>query len=160
MAYHDDLIQQATRLVHQESKKPKQASLRRAVSTAYYGLFHFLIGEGVANWKQIELRSALSRGFEHNMMKAASNRIQDKGLFPFAGETPSVVANLKAVAKTFVRLQDKRHVADYDNTTIWTRTEALDLVDSAERAIEDWKLIRAERIAQAYLLSMIVKKRD
>jgi len=57
-------------------------------------------------------------------------------------------------------LQDKRHIADYDNATVWTRTETLDLIDAAERAIDSWSLIRQERIAQAYLLSMIVKKRD
>ncbi len=58
MAYHVDLLQQAKRLAHLEPKKPKQASLRRAVSTAYYSFFHFLITEAVANWKQIELRAA------------------------------------------------------------------------------------------------------
>lgn len=160
MSYHLDLLSQATQLVHQESRKPKQASLRRAVSTAYYALFHFLVSEAVVNWKQHELRQALSRTFDHHLMKAASNRLRDRGQFPFDDEDPQVVANLRAVAKTFSRLQDKRHIADYDNATFWTRTEALELVDSAERAIQVWRLIRKERIAQAYLLSMIVKKRD
>jgi hypothetical protein len=43
VAYHDDLLQQALELVHSKQRKPKQASLRRAVSTAYYALFHLLI---------------------------------------------------------------------------------------------------------------------
>ena len=160
MAYHHDLLQQARRLAHQESKRPKQASLRRAVSTAYYALFHYLVAEAVANWRQVELRAAFSRGFEHNMMKAASNRVQDRNQFPFTGESPEVVATLKAVAKTFVHLQDKRHIADYDNATIWTRTQAVDLLNAADRAIHGWASIRHEQIAQSYLLSMIVKKRD
>jgi len=94
------------------------------------------------------------------MMKAASNRIHDRAQFPFSGEDPAVVTNVKQIARTFVRLQDKRHIADDDNSIRWTRTEALDLVNSVDRAIQDWSLIRQERIAQAYLLSMIVKKRD
>jgi uncharacterized protein (UPF0332 family) len=35
-----DLLQQAYDLASKEETDPKQASLRRAVSTAYYALFH------------------------------------------------------------------------------------------------------------------------
>ena len=160
MAYHDDLLAQALHLVHGEPRKPKQASLRRAVSTAYYAVFHLLISEAVANWNRVTLRAALGRAFDHNTMKAASNRIQDRRQFPFVGEDPRVVAVLKGVAKTFAQLQEKRHTADYDNTTFWTRTEALVQIKSAEQAFSTWKTIRNEQIAQAYLVSLVVKKRD
>jgi len=160
VAYHDDLLGQALSLVHKEPRNPKQSSLRRAVSAAYYALFHLLISEAVANWSRVNLRAALGRAFDHNIMKAASNRLQDARQFPFTGEDLTVVAALKAVAKTFAQLQEKRHIADYDNTTFWTRTEALAQVKSAERAFATWKPIRNEQIAQAYLVSLVVKKRD
>jgi uncharacterized protein (UPF0332 family) len=160
VAYHDDLLAQAVSLVHKEPRNPKQASLRRAVSTAYYALFHLLISEAVANWNRASLRAALGRAFDHNIMKAASNRIQNTRQFPFTGEDPKVVAALKGVAKTFAGLQEKRHIADYDNTTFWTRTEALAWVKSAEQAFATWKPIRNEQIAQEYLVSLVVKKRD
>ena len=51
MAFHQDLLKQAIQLARNESRKPKQASLRRAVSTAYYALFHFLIYETCKLWK-------------------------------------------------------------------------------------------------------------
>ena len=60
-AYHDDLLAQALSLVHKEPRNPKQASLRRAVSAAYYALFHLLISEAVANWNRVNLRAALGR---------------------------------------------------------------------------------------------------
>ena len=41
----DDLLDQADHLAAVESGRPKQASLRRAVSAAYYALFHLLAGE-------------------------------------------------------------------------------------------------------------------
>jgi len=41
MAYHDDLLSQAVHLVH--TAPSTKASLRRAVSAAYYAVFHFLI---------------------------------------------------------------------------------------------------------------------
>lgn len=133
MAYHDDLLRQALQLAHKEPKSPKQASLRRAVSTAYYALFHLLIDEAVTNWNRVNLRASLGRAFDHGIMKAASNRIQDTRQFPFTGEDPRVVEALKAVANTFAQLQQKRHMADYDNATFWTRTEALAQVKSAEQ---------------------------
>ncbi len=47
MAYPDDLLEQAQHLAQREPKRPKQASLRRAISSAYYALFHLLISEAV-----------------------------------------------------------------------------------------------------------------
>jgi hypothetical protein len=63
------------------------------------------------------------------------------------------------VAKALTQLQEKRHTADYDNTTFWTRTEARAQVKLAERAFITWKSIRNEQIAQAYLVSLVVKHR-
>jgi len=40
MAFPNDLLEQAKHLAIREKKRPRQASLRRAVSTAYYALFH------------------------------------------------------------------------------------------------------------------------
>ena len=40
MSFPNDLLEQARHLANREPKRPKQASLRRAVSTAYYALFH------------------------------------------------------------------------------------------------------------------------
>jgi len=159
MAFHDDLLQQAFLLAQKERKTPKQASLRRAVSTAYYALFHLLISEATANWNSAQLRTALGRVFDHSTMKSASCRILNSRHSPFLGEDPAVLDKLKAVATTFARLQEQRHIADYDNTTVWTRTDALKEVDDAEPASTTWKAIRHERIAQAYLVSLLVKHR-
>ena len=85
MAFHNDLLEQAIGLVHKEPKKPKQASLRRAVSTANYALFHMLISEASANWNRATLRTALGRAFDHSIMKAASTRIQNYRQISFCG---------------------------------------------------------------------------
>ena len=50
MAFADDLLEQAYHLANREQEDPGQASLRRAVSTACYALFHLLIDEAVGNW--------------------------------------------------------------------------------------------------------------
>jgi hypothetical protein len=43
MAYHDDLLRLARDLANKPD--PTQAEFRRSVSTAYYALFHLLVGE-------------------------------------------------------------------------------------------------------------------
>jgi uncharacterized protein (UPF0332 family) len=160
VAFHDDLLHQAIQLIHKEPKNPKQASLRRAVSTVYYALFHLLISESVANWNRRDVRTSLGRAFDHAPMRGASNRVLNSQTFPFTGEDPAIVAKLRVVATAFVQLQDQRHTADYDNTTFWTQSEALKQVKSAELAFVAWRAIRNEQIAQAYLVSFLVKNRS
>jgi hypothetical protein len=77
MLFAEDLLDLARDIADMDADNPRQASLRRAVSTAYYALFHLLISEATSNWRQVELRPALGRIFEHGKMKnASSNRAQ------------------------------------------------------------------------------------
>jgi len=43
LALPDDLLAQAKHLASKEPKRPRQASLRRAISGAYYALYHLLM---------------------------------------------------------------------------------------------------------------------
>ena len=160
MAFHDDLLQQAIDLIEKNPVTPTQADLRRSISTAYYALFHLLIDETIAHWSHASSRDALGRMFEHSVMKKVSNRISNTQVSPFAGEDPNVVRNLRKVAQDFVQLQDRRRIADYDNTTFWTTTEALKEVTTAAKAFENWRSIRNEKIAQDYLVSLLIKPRE
>ena len=45
MSLHADLLKQARHLSTKEPSRPSQASLRRAISAAYYALFHRLVDE-------------------------------------------------------------------------------------------------------------------
>jgi hypothetical protein len=157
VAYHDDLLSQSLQLVH--AAPPTQASLRRAVSAAYYAVFHLLIHEATSNWNNIRLRPALGRAYDHGIMKTASNRILNTRDFPFIGEDPNVVASLRFVALTFAQLQEDRHFADYNLTTDLDATDALNQVKSAQKIFNAWPSISDEQIAQEYLVSLVVKHR-
>ena len=98
--------------------------------------------------------------FEHSVMKRVSAKITDSKLFPFTGGDPAAVENLKTVAQAFGQLQDKRKSADYDNSKIWDYTEALGEVTVASDAFATWQSIKHERIAQDYLVSLLIKTRD
>lgn len=157
MAYHDDLLSQAVNLVH--AAPSNQASLRRAVSAAYYAVFHFLIAEATSNWNNVKLRTALGRAYDHGIMKTASNRLLNTRDFPFVGENPQVVARLRFVALAFTQLQEDRHFADYNLTKDLDPTDALNQVKSGERIFNIWPSIKSEQITQEYLVSLVVKNR-
>ncbi len=156
MAYHDDLLTHALELVH--TSPPTQLTLRRAVSSAYYAVFHLLISEATLNWANVSLRAALGRAYDHGVMKTASNRVLSTKDFPFTGEDKTVVDNLRLVAQTFSQLQEQRQFADYNLTKELDPAGALSQVRSAEAIFDTWPSIRGEQIAQAYLVSLLVKR--
>jgi uncharacterized protein (UPF0332 family) len=160
VAYHDELLRQAKELVHQSPNDPRQADLRRSVSSAYYALFHLLIFEACLNWSNDISRPGLARLFEHAVMKKVSKRVIAPSLMPYVGEDPLVVGKLRSLAGVFVRLQEQRHEADYNINDAWTLSQALDEMLRADRAFVIWQEIRTEKISQDYLVSLLIRPRD
>lgn len=153
MPFPDDLLEQAYHLANKEPTDPKQASLRRAVSTAYYALFHLLIDEAVSKWAVERQRSVLARTFEQGKMKA----ICDDWL-KTAKRGGNVPPELKTVAHNFIQLQQHRHTADYDNSTQWSRTDVLNVLTLASDAFAEWRRISAQDAAQDYLLQLFLPR--
>jgi uncharacterized protein (UPF0332 family) len=160
VAYHDELLQQAKELVHKSPNNPTQADLRRSVSSAYYGLFHLLIFEACLNWSNDISRPGLARMFDHGVMKKVSKKTTDASKMPYAGEDPVIVDKLRSFAGLFVQLQEQRHEADYNIKDAWTLTQALKEMLAANRTFEIWQEIRAEKISQDYLVSLLIRPRD
>ena len=72
MGLPEDLLEQAGHLARRERKRPRQASLRRAVSAAYYALFHLLTSEAanlIGPAAPPGLRQQVRRAFAHREMK-------------------------------------------------------------------------------------------
>ena len=156
MAYHDELLELASELV---KKKPvTRANLRRAVSTAYYALFHLLVSETTLNWNRESSRNALGRMFDHGLMKRVSDRAAKKG--QRAGQDVGVDSGLRLVAKAFVDLRDLRHIADYDNGASWTVWQGINAVARASSAFQVWGEIKHADIAQEYLVALLIRPRD
>ncbi len=136
---------QAEMLAKVDARKPKQANLRRAVSSAYYALFHYLVDESCcllfgSQHGQAAYRHALGRAFAHGVMKQAC--------LSFAGGTwkdavrkrlpcdatgkYAVQASIRAIARAFAEWQEKRNLADYDRNERFKRSEVLLLVEQAK----------------------------
>ena len=166
MSLQDDLRKQARQLAIREPKRPRQASLRRAISTVYYGLFHLLVADSsrflLAGQNRQHLRETLARAFAHADMKKvaqqfATNRVQGK-IAPALASNP-IPVELQDVAQAFIDLQQARHEADYDVSRRFTRSETLDLIDRVDQAFIDWSQIRRNPAAEAFMFSLLVSSR-
>lgn len=157
MAYHDELMAHALDLIH--FSPPSEMYLRRAVSAAYYEVFHLLIFESTQHWDNASLRTALGRGYDHGLMRTTSNRVLDSREFPYTNEDPKVVATLKDTAQGFSQLQQDRHFADYNLTQPLDPGTALSQVKRAEKIFLTLPLIKNEQIVQEYLTLLLVKNR-
>jgi hypothetical protein len=142
---HKDLLEQAVRLAKLDAKRPKQANLRRAISSTYYALFHLLVDEACrvqigSLHNQSLFRQVLGRAFAHGVMKEACKSFGGgtlkksvaKGL-PAGFAIP---AEIRELAETFVDLQEWRHLADYDLTERFKRSDGLSLINQVGRRIQ------------------------
>jgi hypothetical protein len=157
--FSEELLDQATVLV---TGKHTQANLRRAVSAAYYSLFHLLIRDTVSHWSNPSHYPRLVRTFEHQRMKNASANMlkllaaDTRAIDPVQGP---IREKLGLVAQAVVDLQQARHMADYDIEAPLDSSDALLRVEQAIGAFYTWKEIKDADIAQDYLYSLLFKDR-
>jgi uncharacterized protein (UPF0332 family) len=157
MGIAEDLLALADDVAFPAYGKPEQAYFRRAISTAYYALFHLLVQASVQNWSgSTSTRLGLERKFEHRTMKEVSNSVARGNWRGWSNPSPAVPPQLTAVAAVSVDLQEKRQQADYDNTKTWSAIEVRNLVSDVHDAFENWTVIRANPAANEYLLSLLI----
>lgn len=165
MALSRDLLAQARLLVDKEPKRPKQASLRRAISSSYYALFHLLVDQScrfVVSGNSVErraLREQLARSYDHGAMKNASRTFAGAGLNPWLAVGTPPPAELVRVAESFVVLQEQRHEADYNVGRSFTRNETLALIAQAEDAFKSREGVKGSSAADAYLIALLIRAR-
>jgi hypothetical protein len=159
MGYPNDLLAFARQIadLHAEADQP---SLRRAVSTAYYALFHLLISDAVAYCGDPQLANTLARVFDHGGMKSASDtKVSEiNGMFdpkPPAEPDRTIMFHLHNVAETFGQAQNNRLDADYNMAREWQPQQVSLLVEGVENAFKSWEIVRTEQAAKDYLLSML-----
>jgi hypothetical protein len=166
MSLHSDLIEQAKFLVKREPRRPRQASLRRAVSAAYHSLFHLLTLEASRLFvKDEDMIGMIVRSYEHKSLlkiaKSFANEDFPRKLNPAKAtlrdpKRRAVFDKLKDVAQSFVDLQQARHDADYNLRKNWTRGESKDKAEQAEKAAEAWQEIRNDDFARIFLGCFLV----
>jgi len=144
----DNLLEDARDLAARGEVEGRKSCMRRAVSTAYYAVFHLLVEDFVEHWEFEDERGRIGRMFDHRKMREAGFAPKDE-----KNPTPAESA-LVDVKTAFRQLQTNRHRADYDLAWNIARTDVADSLTLAEDTFVKWRSIRLEDIARHYLLSM------
>ena len=162
----EGLLDQARHLATVDPRRPRTANLRRAISTNYYALFHFLIGEaaqfliGGREPHRRRMRRQLVRTFEHRRMRAAALGFSGEGRDGWVPQIVAVPLELVDCARVFSDLQQDRHSADYDPDWPFGRSEVLNQIESAQRVFDNWPKTRGHPATDAFLVALLIKPRS
>ena len=169
---HSDLLQQAESLARLDPRgAPRQATLRRAVSSAYYAIFHYLVDESCraimgTQHSQQGYRHALARSFVHTTMKSAcgsfgGGQLPDtivKSLPKDPKGKYTVAAAIQNISSLFKEVQLKRYLADYDLSERFQRFEVLALIQQVEQHIQEFSAVPQSNDRQFFLICPLTWK--
>ena len=151
-----DFLKTAHDLATSSARRPRQTDLRRAVSTTYYALFHCLakccadmVVGGVGSDRSRPAWRQTYRALGHGTARKRCEHQKSIRQFP---------AEIQDLANVFVDLQKKRHAADYDPDTVFSKPEVLQDIDEAETVIRGFPLApRKDRRAFAVYLLLDIR---
>lgn len=152
-----DLLDTAETLLRGKSR-PSDANLRRAHSTVYYAMFHFLaktcadqfIGGTAASRSQQAWKQTY-RALMHGMSKDACKKGEMISRFPDP---------IRDFANLYGQMQSKRHLADYDPLLRLSKSEVASDIELARQSILDFKQApkKDQRAFCAYVMFRQPKK--
>ena len=156
------LLELAQSMAKMDAKRPRQATLRRAISTAYYSVFHLLTTEYAALYSSDPVaKAAIARTVNHKDIAAIARDFSSSTpVMPESLKSKGVVVTpeLSAVARAFSELQDERHDADYDVSFTYTRIEAEAILTIARNAFKNWNTAKSSPAAKLFLACFQLKK--
>lgn len=157
-----DFLDEAERLSGAPSIH-SEAARRRAISTAYYGLFHTLTEAGAAMLSGAAgpLQALVARSYNHALLRTVSERIWRERLEPpWDRLFPAPLSvEIKLVAFTAVELQAARIIADYDLGETVTVVFTSERVRSARRAALAFSAIAGSDEGRAFLIAILLSDR-
>jgi hypothetical protein len=122
---------------------PRQVDIRRAISAAYYGIFHAAITAAADQFVGVTKRSAsqyglVYRSVDHIWLRTLCDEVKKPTLTAkYAPHAPSngFGPNIIAFAAAVLELQQKRHAADYDPMIRVRTSDAILAVRTARAAL-------------------------
>jgi hypothetical protein len=149
----DHLLDQAERLIASIGRgAPRQVDLRRAISSAYYALFHEVCiaaaDQIIGRSKQSEqLYALVYRSIDHRALRQLcedlTKRTPPAKYARFGGGIR--VLGIAFFSFAVVELHAKRHSADYDPMIRLSALDARMAIRTARRALIAFRTVRRER---------------
>lgn len=141
----DHLFEQAEKLIQPPAAgPPRQVDLRRAISSAYYGVFHATLTKAADEFVGVTQRATpryglLYRSIDHGILRELCSEVKKQNLpKKYARYAPDTGfdLNIKAFATAVVELREKRHSADYDPLVRVKTADAKLAIDTARTALQ------------------------
>ena len=167
MPLAEELLEHARFLANLDARTTSQANIRRAISAAYYAVFHLFtakVAEQVSPGSPAGLRERTQRALEHTQMGKVAKAFSQEGAtrvkdLPDDIVLPQAVSReLALIGSRFKRLQDERYAADYDVSKRFDPTDALAQVQEAEEVFRDWEIEKNSGNAPVFLAALIFGK--
>ena len=148
------LLEQAERLLEPRGSKGsevliRQADRRRAISAAYYAVFHFALAavadQFVGRAERKAARYALAyRSIDHNKLEglckvARLAQIDRKSKYAKFVPEDGFGESIRVFASLFLELKEKRNSADYDPSHWVKIVDARNAISAARSAIEQFE---------------------
>ncbi len=163
----EHLLEQADRLTAPPpAGPPRQVDLRRAISAAYYAVFHFVLIAGADEFVgrinrrtqryALVYRSADHRSFLDLCKEALKPTPVPKYLRYLPGN--GLGRNIQAFASAAKELQEKRHLADYDPSYRVKTSDAAKAIGTARSAIASFQRANGAR-RKAFLTLLLFSPR-
>ena len=159
----DHLLDQAERLTTPPSSgPPRQAHLRRAISTAYYAVFHAVETEAADQFVATTQRDTpryqqVYRSIEHKRLRnVCEDLVKSTPPAKYVRYLPTsgLGSDLVAVATAVSELQERRHLADYDSLFRAKTSDVALAIETARNAVAC--LRNADREQKRIFISLIV----
>jgi uncharacterized protein (UPF0332 family) len=158
----DHLFDQADRLIASQAGRPRQADIRRAISSAYYGLFHGIITAAADLFVGVTNRDESRYGLVYrsvghdrlrDLCKEAKKQTPADRLKPYVPKN-GFGADIGAFAQALLELQEKRHDADYNVMIRMNRSDATLSIRTARAALA--RFANADETRRIAFLSLLL----
>ena len=150
----EHLLQIATDLAEVNPRRPRRADLCRAVSTAYYAMFHCL-ARTCADRLAGRAGTVGSRSMWRRVYRAPDHRQAKRRCENMSSSFPDEVREFGHV---FSVLQNKRHLADYDPDYRVGKSEVIADIHRARTAIDRF-LATPANVRRDFALHVLTKVR-
>lgn len=154
--------------------RPPYTAHRRAVSTAYYAVFHAItdrVADKVFAEADTEFQRRVRRWINHGDVRNVARWISQlqgrisgsppphiKALLDPQGGPTHIDAATAAIADGFLELNDKREQADYDHEAVFTRPDTRGHIALARRIVELVERTDSDEVKRFYgLIAMQAK---
>jgi uncharacterized protein (UPF0332 family) len=164
MSLAEELLAHARFLANLDPRTTSQANIRRAISAAYYAVFHLLAAEVAAQVSPgipAGLRERTQRVLDHGQMLKVAKAFSQAGSTRAKGLPDDIVLpnsvsqELASIANIFKELQEARHLADYDVLRQFNPIDADTMARKAEKVFKDWKTEKGSSNTPVFLAAMI-----